>query len=167
MVDADIHMFGNPCVNASRWLSVQATCSGAEERVVQPQPLADRNRAGAPRPKRRNDQRGAVRSGNYQIVRAVDGDGIEKLVRAAKKGDAAGFTSVGKLQQIFVEVNVESDQAADLAEVNEDRALMRFEFLEVILRLAVLRREPVALAALKKRMKVLDLLTRILYQLKK
>ena len=28
VVDADIHMFGNPCVNASRWLSVQATCSG-------------------------------------------------------------------------------------------------------------------------------------------
>jgi hypothetical protein len=42
----------------------------------------------------------------------------------------------GALDRIFIVVNREDDQEEGTADANDDRALMRFEFLEIILRIA-------------------------------
>mmetsp|Transcript_13233 Transcript_13233/g.20160 ORF Transcript_13233/g.20160 Transcript_13233/m.20160 type:complete len:383 (-) Transcript_13233:290-1438(-) len=49
--------------------------------------------------------------------------------------------SVEAISQIFVAVNFESDKGSMEADVNEDRALMRFEFVECMIRIAAKKYE--------------------------
>ncbi|CBJ27259.1 flagellar associated protein [Ectocarpus siliculosus] len=54
---------------------------------------------------------------------------------------AGNFISVEEIGKIFVMVNFESDKRSAEATVNEDRALMRFELLEALLRVAITVRD--------------------------
>ena len=46
-------------------------------------------------------------------------------------GSSCGFATNSQLQQVFIEVNVETEQSDYVKDLNENRALMRFEFIEV------------------------------------
>eukprot|EP00903_Cladosiphon_okamuranus_P005365 g5358.t2 len=54
---------------------------------------------------------------------------------------AGNFISVEEIGKIFVMVNFETDKRSAEATVNEDRALMRFELLEALLRVAITIRD--------------------------
>eukprot|EP00752_Nemacystus_decipiens_P001778 g1718.t2 len=54
---------------------------------------------------------------------------------------AGNFISVEEIGKIFVMVNFETDKRSAEASVNEDRALMRFELLEALLRVAITMRD--------------------------
>ncbi|CAB1121297.1 unnamed protein product [Ectocarpus sp. CCAP 1310/34] len=54
---------------------------------------------------------------------------------------AGNFISVEEIGKIFVMVNFETDKRSAEATVNEDRALMRFELLEALLRVAIIVRD--------------------------
>ncbi|CAM9278761.1 unnamed protein product [Discosporangium mesarthrocarpum] len=58
-----------------------------------------------------------------------------KMMQDAQLPDST--ISVEEIGKIFVLVNFESDKRSAEAEVNEDRALMRFELMEALLRVAV------------------------------
>ena len=51
----------------------------------------------------------------------------------------------GALDRLFIIVNREDDQEESTADANDDRALMRFEFLEIILRIAAAKYRDVPL----------------------
>ncbi|CAM9275025.1 unnamed protein product [Scytosiphon promiscuus] len=62
--------------------------------------------------------------------------------RMMQDADFAGnFISVEEIGKIFVLVNFETDKRSAEATVNEDRALMRFELLEALLRVALTMRD--------------------------
>ena len=56
---------------------------------------------------------------------------VEGAGSGADFGSSCGFATHPQLQQVFIEVNVEIEQSDDVKDINENRALMRFEFIEV------------------------------------